>query len=220
MCLNGLLQYYYLKKHDASFSEHFYGLKRATRNTLTPLSEKQRQVSLLVLTLLPYLKRKLEEKINIYKLQRAEGSLRNVRTFSHTITLKTKQMMVFQNLQGDLRRLLVHLHTLSHLSWGVWTVINYLRYMSNKTNAQLPILEIINLQYVYSVEVEDLNFWSSFSLSNGLRTTLEISAFFMQFLQVWNAEKPNFNLAALPVVEPPNVRSFANIKGDLNVCIF
>lgn len=106
-------------------------------------------------------------------------------------------------MQDDLKKVLIHLHSISHFSWGTWTVINYLRYMSRETNAQLPILEIINLQFVYSGEIETIGL-SNFA-KNSVRAALEIAAFFIQFLQVWNAEKPNYNLTALPIVGAPNV---------------
>lgn len=76
--VNLLLQYYYLKKHDASFSEHFYGLKRVIVDSNQALSEKERLLSLVTIAVLPYFKRKLEEKIVLYRLQNAEGSLRDV----------------------------------------------------------------------------------------------------------------------------------------------
>lgn len=85
--INVLLQYYYLWKHDASFSENFYGLKRVTLNSTKPLSETQRQLSLLMLTVLPYFKRKLQEKITIYKVQKAEGTLRDVSVFFCVATM-------------------------------------------------------------------------------------------------------------------------------------
>lgn len=91
--------------------------------------------------------------------------------------------------------------------------------MANKTDAQLPILKLINMQLVYSNELQEINFWSalfrgelSFSefIKNSMGAVLEITAFFVQFLQVWNVEKPNYNLNALPVVKPPDVN--INIK--------
>lgn len=81
LSVNLLLQYYYLRKHDGSFSEHFYGLKRAILNTEESLNEKHRLLSLITIVLVPYLKRKVEEKIVIYKLQRAEGSLKSVSVY-------------------------------------------------------------------------------------------------------------------------------------------
>lgn len=87
--------------------------------------------------------------------------------------------------------------------------------MSRKTNAQQPILWAINQQLVYSNEINEINFWSAlfkgelnFSdfVKNAMGALLEATAFFMQFLQAWNAERPNFNLNALPVVGPPKVK--------------
>lgn len=79
---NLLLQLYYLRKHDASFSENFYGLKRVSLSSTEALNGKEKQISLLVIAIFPYVKRKLEEKINNYRIQKAEGSLRNVSAVS------------------------------------------------------------------------------------------------------------------------------------------
>ncbi|XP_055378289.1 peroxisome assembly protein 12 [Condylostylus longicornis] len=53
------LQYFYLKKRDASFGESFYGLQRITRNDT---SLKMHFHSALLLVLLPYLEKKLKTR--------------------------------------------------------------------------------------------------------------------------------------------------------------
>lgn len=75
--LNGALQYCYLMKYDASFAESFYGLKRVTIDN-EKLNDKQRWLCLITLTLLPYVQQKLQETISMYRLQKAEGSLKSV----------------------------------------------------------------------------------------------------------------------------------------------
>lgn len=77
--------------------------------------------------------------------------------------------------------------------------------MANKTDAQLPILQLINMKFLYANVVDEANFWS---FSGFVKNAMGAAAFFIQFLQVWNAERPNFNLTAFPVVKPPNVRLF------------
>lgn len=108
-------------------------------------------------------------------------------------------------------------------------MINYLQYMSNKTDAQLPILQLIKIQLVYSNELEQRNFWSalfngelSFGdfVKNAMGAVLEIAAFFVQFLQVWNAERSNYNLSALPVVTPPKVYVFFKLFPVVKAAFF
>lgn len=123
-----------------------------------------------------------------------------------------------QNLHDNFKKFLIHVHSASHLTWGLWTVINYLRYMSNKTGSQLPMLHLLKLRLLYSGELQDANFWSELfrgrlGLSevgaglarNAVGSALELTAFFMQFLQVWNAERLDFSPTAFPVVRPPDV---------------
>lgn len=43
---------------------------------------------------------------------------------------------------------------------------------------------------------------------NSLSSFLEIGAFCTQFLNVWNAEGTNLNVACLPTVPPPEVSCF------------
>lgn len=62
LVFDSILQFYYLKFKDASFSESFYGLKRFRfyDNQLSSLSRSDRLKSIAFLTIVPYLKRKLD----------------------------------------------------------------------------------------------------------------------------------------------------------------
>ena len=42
-------------------------------------------------------------------------------------------------------------------------------------------------------------------LQNGVRTSLEIGAFFVQFLQAWHNDLSSYNVLSLPTVPPPPV---------------
>jgi len=50
--------------------------------------------------------------------------------------------------------------------------------------------------------LSDLNFSL---VRSAVSTVLETTAFFMQFLQTWSVQKPDFNLTDLPKVQPPIV---------------
>lgn len=81
--------------------------------------------------------------------------------------------------------------------------------MANKSNAQMPILQLIKLQFVYSNEQQSF-----------IKNLMGVVAFFIQFLQVWNAERPNFNLNAFPVVKPPNVSVYNFLWGFVMIAFF
>lgn len=74
---SGLLQYKYLKKHNASFAEHFYNLQRVPV-TGEKFQTRHRNISLIILVILPYLYRKLGKRMSQYQLDDADGYFDNV----------------------------------------------------------------------------------------------------------------------------------------------
>lgn len=75
--LKVILEFYYLNNFDASFAENFYGLKRVLGNG-NKLSKYHKNLSLIFIVVLPYLKRKFDEKQHIIKLEQAEGLIQKV----------------------------------------------------------------------------------------------------------------------------------------------
>ncbi|XP_018562005.1 peroxisome assembly protein 12 [Anoplophora glabripennis] len=214
LVLNGLLQYHYLKYYDASFSENFYGLKRVVADN-GKLTKRHKELSLIFLVALPYFKRKMEEKIAVIRIENAEGYLR-------------------QDLEGMLKKLVLFSHSTVEVGWGIILLHNYLKYMSNQTEVQTPILNLIDVKLTYSLDQQDIpSFWSalfkgnlsiselSFGLvKNALTTFLEVTAFFLQFLQSWNTHKSNFNFTDLPLVPPPPVDNKAkNYRNKCPICL-
>lgn len=57
------LQNYYLQKYGASFSENFYGMERILKND-SPLDQKGKVLSLLSLTVLPYILSKFDDYLS------------------------------------------------------------------------------------------------------------------------------------------------------------
>lgn len=209
--VNGLLQVYYLKYYDSSFSENFYGLKRVLVNS-KPLTKHEKDLSLLFLVALPYFKRKIEDKLELYRIENAEGYLRN-------------------DFESKMKKFLIHSHSTLEVIWGLATLYNYLQYMANKTEHQLPILNVLNLKLAFSNDGISQSFWGALfsgklrfsELNFGLvrsavSTILETTAFFMQFLQTWNAQKPNFNIADLPKVDAPRNDNKIIAKGVCPIC--
>lgn len=62
---------------DAPFSENSYGLKRVFQDG-KPLTELYKLFCATYVALLPYLKKKIEERHNYYMTQDVEGALGNV----------------------------------------------------------------------------------------------------------------------------------------------
>ncbi|XP_023029936.1 peroxisomal biogenesis factor 12 isoform X2 [Leptinotarsa decemlineata] len=214
LCLNGLLQYYYLAYYDASFSENFYGLKRVSRSH-SNLSKKQREYSLIFLVILPYFKRKVEEKIALIRIEKAEGCLRN-------------------DLEGKFKKVLLYSHSSFEIIWGLISIHNYVQYMANNSEFQTPLLKLIDLKLTYNMDqMDDTNLWSSLfkgslSLSqlsfglirNAVATSLEVGAFFLQFLQAWNTQKSNYNVTDLPNAIAPMIDNKAkSYQGKCPLCL-
>lgn len=93
--LNGILQSHYITRYGnvfinfscplvkvnflgASFAENFYGLQRIPIDANKTLSNFDRSLSLITLLVFPYLRRKLEDRIAVYRLEKAESRLQNV----------------------------------------------------------------------------------------------------------------------------------------------
>lgn len=207
LVLNGLLQAHYIRTTGASFAEYFYGLQRVTTSN-QPLTEANCKLSLVFLVVLPYLKGKIDEQIQLYRVENAERYL-------HI---------------GLCKRAAIFANSLFHVSYGFWTFVQYLRYLSNTSCHQTPPLQLLQLKLVYLATPEFMPaFWTalfrghlSFSdLRAGLfQNLLEVSAFFMQFLQVWNTEMANYSFTSLPAVPPPTRDSKAgDFKGRCPICL-
>lgn len=212
LAINGLLQYYYFKNFDASFSENFYGLKRVYNND-QPLGEFCKLVCASYAAFLPYLKRKMEERYNLYMTQDIEGTLEN----GFTDRMKKKFMMVYPLLKSG---------------WYVWLVVNYLKYMGGVVEGQLPILNVLNTKLIYSPQMPSSTIWNIFSIGNlsaghfsrsfvknMMISALEGLAFYTQFIQSLNNLKPNFNTEALPKISAPIADNKSkNFKEKCPIC--
>lgn len=212
LIINGLLNFYYFKHFDSSFSENFYGLKRTFLNGES-LNSKSIYLSVFCTAVFPYIKNKVDEQLLKFNLEKAEGRLKGDNFFY----LKKLFLVIYPTLDTF---------------WTAWTIVNYLRYMSGNSGSQTPILQLLNLKLLYTNEVPNDGFWlplfrgqlglSEFYrgfIKNAFLSVLELAAFFMQFLQSLNAVSPNFNMKALPKVSPPPLCNQANnFKGKCPIC--
>ncbi|ERL85755.1 peroxisome assembly protein 12 [Dendroctonus ponderosae] len=206
LALSGLLQFYYLKNHDGSFSENFYGLKRVLVDD-EPLKHHEKELSLIFLVLMPYFKRKIEDKIQMYRIECAEGCIRN-------------------DFERRSKQIVIRSHSAFEVAWSLLALNNHLQYMAGKTEYPQPLLNLLKLKLVYSNEEPSLSFWGQvfkgnlrFSdisgglLRNAASTVLETTAFFLQFLQTWSAQKPNCSITDLPKIEAPTPDNRARAYG-------
>ncbi|XP_011501431.1 PREDICTED: peroxisome assembly protein 12 [Ceratosolen solmsi marchali] len=203
-----VLQNYYLNNYSASFSETFYGLKRIALTDskgTAKLSNKQLKLSLIILVVLPYFQRKIED-------------LKNENT---NLDKKWKYFIRMYNILYVIKE--------------IFSFRQYLLYLSNKSiypTLSLRLLKI-NLTFANSsketglIELLRLLGQGNINANSALEIlrltivrSIEASAFFLQFLRWWNQENyADFNLLRLPVPPPPQIPESVKIyKGICPIC--
>lgn len=104
----------------------------------------------------------------------------------------------------------------------ILTLYQYLLYLSGRSRYQTLSLRLLSISLTYNNHYEEMSLievlkklgQGNFSTSDGFDVlrlfiirSIEISAFFLQFLQWWNQEHYyNFSLTALPIPPPPTVK--------------
>ncbi|XP_015518242.1 peroxisome assembly protein 12 [Neodiprion lecontei] len=218
LVFNAALQYHYLKKYSASFSETFYGLKRSSvvAGSDGKLSTKQEKISLLLLVVFPHFRTKLFRLAEEYKLEVADGK----------IPQKRWQKLV--------RKLVINGNMIFHVIYECLILYRYLRYMAGRSEYSTPLLWLASVTLSYAdgkkfltitdllmkIRLGTLTFSNGIDLFGMLFTrSLEFGAFFLQFLRWWNQENYYVNLMALPTPVPPEVPKIAlQYKGLCPIC--
>ncbi|KAM7353842.1 peroxisomal biogenesis factor 12 [Cochliomyia hominivorax] len=108
-----LLQYLYLHKRGASFGESFYGLQRTDSLSGKLLTQRQEIISATLLTLMPYIERKLKARaqhediskweeylLNLFHVYKASNA---VHTFMYLINYASSHSPIFRALKLTLR---------------------------------------------------------------------------------------------------------------------
>ncbi|KAK2578931.1 hypothetical protein KPH14_011137 [Odynerus spinipes] len=220
LIFNTFLQRHYLSKYSASFSETFYGLKRVALvngKLDEQLSKKQKYLSLIFLVLIPYLREKLSKLSYRYKLQEIDGYISQ------------------SKWERLLRKCVIKGHVTYCTLYESITLCNYILYVSGKTMHATPLLRLLGTILTYSdtrtiVPITELLYKAksnSFTINDGfdiLQTTvarsLEIGAFFLQFLSWWNQENYFSDIMSLPAPPAPKVpESARRYKGLCPLCM-
>ncbi|XP_014255671.1 putative peroxisome assembly protein 12 [Cimex lectularius] len=196
LALNLLLQFHYLNKYNASFSEAFYSLKRIpVKNGKNTLSMKLKLKSLLSLTVVPYILSRLRSYMD--RLKQEEST-------------ESENDLLKHSTQSVIRTLFVLVNGIN--------VFYSVKYMIGKSKTHTICDELTEIEITH--EVHKSTAWSDilrelksnprnittlipviFKLSSQI---LELSAFIIQFLNWWNTSQINININALPVPPPPS----------------
>lgn len=171
---------------------------------------------MLLLVLFPYLKNTLFEYRQRYKLDELEG---------HAPQTKWQRLY---------RACVIRGYTIGFMFYEILVLFNYILYISGKSQYPTPTLKLLSISLTYSesepiVSVSELlrkikN--NSFGLSDSVdilqrmvTRSLELGAFFLQFLSWWNEENYNTNIMSLPVPPPPKIPEIAKqYKGICPIC--
>lgn len=196
-----LIEYNYLKSYNASYAENLYNLIRLDRRN----DKKSSSLlpSLVCLTIVPYVKRKLDkyiEDIN-YKPVRTADDLRKIRLYK-----------LYSN------------------SSSLLNLVCIVRLASGKSDYYNILDRIFNIKLMGRSNNDDnlsLTLFDSLSktIADLMGHGLTIGSYIIQFLDYWNTHNnsaPLFN-ASLPIPEPPEKREnntvdYSDDKSS-NICL-
>ncbi|XP_028746368.1 peroxisome assembly protein 12 isoform X1 [Peromyscus leucopus] len=221
--LDFLLQQHYLSRTSASFSEHFYGLKRIVagssqqlqRPASAGLPKKQLWKSTMFLVLLPYLK---------VKLEKLASSLREEDEYSiHPPSSHWKRFY----------RAFLAAYPFVNMAWEGWFLTQQLRYILGKAEHHSPLLKLagVRLGRLTAQDIQAIEHRLSEAsamkdpvrssvgekiksalkkavggVALSLSTGLSVGVFFLQFLDWWYSSENQEtikSLTALPTPPPP-----------------
>ncbi|KAJ8266536.1 hypothetical protein GJAV_G00131560 [Gymnothorax javanicus] len=248
LTLDLLLQHHFLSRTSASFSENFYSLKRVVssgpgRPAHLGLPRKQRWRSLLLLTLVPYLRAKLEK---ILARQRDEDD------FSIQLPQSTFRRMY---------RAFLAAYPFVSTAWEGWVFCQQLLYIFGRTSRHSPLLWLagvrlmhLTAQDIHSMDLKPrpLHLTTTQRVpSNGrtmclvvkvpsvaqrlqglfstavsgvamsLSTGLSLGVFFLQFLEWWYSSENQStikSLTSLPTPPPPLHLDQEQTAAAMNIC--
>lgn len=188
LVFNYIVQSYYLRHTGGSLSEVFYGLTRVSLRT-QHFDRNGQRWSLIFLVVVPYLHHKM-----VQRLQEWKDDYENGRFISQE------------------KRILFQVVPYLKACFESIKLFQYVAYLAGKSPTHSPILRGLNLSLTYLSEEEES--WTLKDLFSGqaklatmlstiLLRTLELSAFFLQFIEWWQNEANMGDLSKLPVPEAP-----------------
>ncbi|KAF5370034.1 hypothetical protein D9758_001344 [Tetrapyrgos nigripes] len=164
---------YYLRKHGASFSENFYGLKRRRRPFIEterakaavggiPEGEKLRSReiwrSLILLIGLPYIRSKAQD----YFEELGGGISSDI--LDEGMDARQLRALTDDSMKGRLRRLFKTIYPWLNISFEAWLLVSNIAYLFDKTPYYRPWLSWIGVD-VRRLGIEDFRAASQLSAS-------------------------------------------------------
>lgn len=188
LIFNWVVQSYYLRHKGGSLSEVFYGLTRVSFRTQN-LDRSGQRWSLIFLVVVPYLQHKIDQYLQQWKDDYENGKI------------------VSRN-----KLLLVQAIPYLKACFESVKLVQYITYLAGISPTHSPVLRGLNLTLTYLAEEQES--WTfkdllggqvklATMLSTTLLRTLELSAFFLQFIEWWQNEANMGDLSKLPIPSAP-----------------
>lgn len=187
----------------ASLSESFYGLTRYNLKSLT-FNRRDYFLSFMVLVILPYLFRKLEQRM-----------------------IKMKEKLQDEMTIDDKYKVLgLYGYRTMKSTYEFAQIIRYISYLSGRSNSHNIPLLLTGLSLKHSTPIEDsFSFTDVFKgnvkvstvLGSIILRTLEFGGFFLQFMQWYQDSSASQKIQAqLPTPDPPQLEK--NAEKYSNLC--
>lgn len=151
-----------------------------------------------MLILNPYIKSKIDK----FELDKVDGKYLN------------------NNWKNNIKIYFIKIYKIYNLMHSFLGIYYYLLYISKRSTYPTPLLRFMSMTLTYSAGTEFtsiselLSKWKNGTftthdgahlIQRGFTRSLELGAFFLQFINWWNQENFNVNLLSLPVPPAPTV---------------
>ncbi|XP_071532710.1 peroxisome assembly protein 12 [Panulirus ornatus] len=228
---NLIIQQHYLSNYGASFAENFYDLKRVhlkKEKNLKPLTlnHEAYMKSVLALVAFPYFRNLMDNVFQDVRDKDADDRLSDERW------------------SNKMQKLFLKLWPVLHFSWEFLTLVFYVRYVIGKSRFHSPLLllcgvrlanlnkddyEIIEtraerlLSFRNVRSLQELGQWVMERVGSSLMNSLEVGAFFLQFLD-WFYSSGNTprSIITQPIPPPPQIAGIQRVSGlkteDCPIC--
>lgn len=192
---------------DGSLAEVFYGLAR--KNTSSgQFDKKDYFLSFVTLVIIPYVGRKLDKKMEQMKEDVLDGKIPKS-------DLKFRQQLIasYFNAKGI---------------YEAAKLMQYVAFLTKFSSTGILMQRICNLQMEYSMPAQVDWTWkdvlskkvtASKVFNDLLFRGLELSAFFLQFLQWFQNESKTTDIAALPKPKAPQIQAPIEYDGICPLCL-
>lgn len=204
-CINAAIQQHYLRIYGGSLAEVFYSLTRS-RVFIDRFDKRDRFVSFVCIVLLPYVRSKIANLIQRWSDECENGATTVPLTLEHrkiAITAYRSWCTIQDCLQ----------------------LVQFIMYLANLSKSHSIANRLIGVQLKYMPTEMNMRWtWSDLFTGNFrnpaiftglLFRTLELSAFFLQFVQWWQNESTHGSLTKLPSPEAPAPNAGESRYGNL-----